>query len=82
MNSWAQPFGDTGLSLFMRPVKSRCMGLSHSRGLAVGLFYPLDMTLNFVPCGCGSFSGLSEVSDAPAATVSNLCWFCIISTTS
>lgn len=71
-----------GEPFYVRPVKPMhglksfswtCCGLILSFGL---------MTLNFVPCGCGSFSGLSEVSDAPAATVSNLCWFCIISTTS
>ena len=50
-----------------------CCGLILSFGLT---------TLNLVSCGCGSFSGLSEIPDALEATVSNLCWFCIISTTS
>ena len=40
-----QPFVYKGLSLFMCVGWSRRMGLSHSRGLAVGLFYPLDLRL-------------------------------------
>lgn len=31
--------------------------------------------MNFVFAGCRSFLDLSEASDEPAATVSNLCWF-------
>ena len=38
-----QPFVYKGLSLFICVWRSLHMGLSHSRGLAVGLFYPLDL---------------------------------------
>ena len=45
MTSLAQPFVYKGLSLFMCVGWSRRMGLSHFCGLAVGLFYPLDIRL-------------------------------------